>query len=375
MNNPFVILPYASKELFCDRKAELETLVNFVENNTNITFISPRRIGKTGLIYRLFDEISEKKLPLLTFYVDISSSQNVADFNKLLSEAVFITMNKERSKARSFFSALKGVRPVLSFDAVTGAPQVSLNYVNEQQQSQTLAAIFDFLEKQEKRVILAIDEFQTIRDYKGVAMEALLRTYIQPLKNVNFIFCGSKRHIMTDMFVSPRSPFYASTQFMHLEKLDKTIYSEFIKEKFAESKKAINNEAIDFIIDFTRCHTFYTQTLCHNIFATGKNNINISTAKECASSLLKMNEPIYLQYRSVLSALQWKYLIAVAKEGSLSKPMSKEFLGKYGIGTPSSSQRLLSSLLEKEFILEDIKVNSTSYSVYDVFLSRYLERL
>ncbi|MBQ1753022.1 MAG: ATP-binding protein, partial [Paludibacteraceae bacterium] len=83
MNNPFVILPYASKELFCDRKAELETLVNFVENNTNITFISPRRIGKTGLIYRLFDEISEKKLPLLTFYVDISSSQNVADFNKL----------------------------------------------------------------------------------------------------------------------------------------------------------------------------------------------------------------------------------------------------------------------------------------------------
>ncbi|MBQ1752183.1 MAG: hypothetical protein II109_02080 [Paludibacteraceae bacterium] len=88
-----------------------------------------------------------------------------------------------------------------------------------------------------------------------------------------------------------------------------------------------------------------------------------------------MNEPIYLQYRSVLSALQWKYLIAVAKEGSLSKPMSKEFLGKYGIGTPSSSQRLLSSLLEKEFILEDIKVDSTSYSVYDVFLSRYLERL
>jgi hypothetical protein len=55
--------------------------------------------------------------------------------------------------------------------------------------------------------------------------------------------------------------------------------------------------------------------------------------------------------------------------------MSKEFLGKYGIGTPSSSQRLLSSLLEKEFILEDIKVDSTSYSVYDVFLSRYLERL
>ena len=42
-------------------------------------------------------------------------------------------------------------------------------------------------------------------------MEAVLRKHIQHLHNVRFIYCGSKKHTMTDMFTNAKKPFYEST--------------------------------------------------------------------------------------------------------------------------------------------------------------------
>ena len=57
-DNPFILEPYRSKELFCDREEETSRLIEDVENGRNVTLISPRRLGKTGLILRTFDEIA-----------------------------------------------------------------------------------------------------------------------------------------------------------------------------------------------------------------------------------------------------------------------------------------------------------------------------
>ena len=88
MENPFVIKSYKSKELFCDREKELETLIRNFENDTDTTIVSLRRMGKTGLIYRFFDEIKIKSLDILPVYVDIYASRTIADFIKLTAEAV-----------------------------------------------------------------------------------------------------------------------------------------------------------------------------------------------------------------------------------------------------------------------------------------------
>ena len=62
MKNPFVIKPYESKELFCDREEELSLMVQGCINHTDMTLISQRRMGKTGLILRLVDELHETGL-------------------------------------------------------------------------------------------------------------------------------------------------------------------------------------------------------------------------------------------------------------------------------------------------------------------------
>lgn len=375
MDNPFVLSPYAGKELFCDRESELNTLFEIVTNGSNATLISPRRMGKTGLIYRLFDEISSKKLEFDTFYVDIYATQTIDDFIKVFSETVIGRFQKKASLIKKTVGIFSGVKPVLTFDELTGNPQLSLTYGNKEEKLTTLRRIFDFLENHNRKVIVAFDEFQQIREYGEVNMEAELRTYIQPLQNVRFIFCGSKKHLMTDIFANARNPFYASTRYLYLNKIDAEKYANFITRLFAENGKTIDAEAVEFILKFTKRHTFYTQSLCNFIFQHSKRHINLQFAKEEAAKLLKQNENVYLQYRSLLTNQQWNYLKAIAKESSVSQPMSGTFIKKHSIGTPANSQRLLSALIDKDLILDDTTIDQTVYSVYDVFLSRWLESL
>ena len=371
MDNPFSLVPYVSKELFCDRENETKTILEYIFNGSNITLISPRRYGKTGLIYRIFDEIKQKKVGINTCYVDIYATENLEDFIKVLSEAVIASLEK-KTTIKSFFQFLGGLRPMLSYNALTGNPELTMTYLSDHEKQQTLASVLDFIEKQDKKTIVAIDEFQQIRKY-STNMEALLRSYIQPLKNVQFIFCGSKKHIMTEMFTDARSPFYESTRCLYLDKIPRDIYIEFIVAMFARGKKTITEDALEFILDWTKLHTFYTQSLCNHVFMKSGNKIGKDDVLRSAAQILKENEQTFIQWRDLLTSNQWNYLKAVAKEQSLEKPYSTLFLQKYNIGTSANSQRLLETLIDKELILANSTLEGVSYSVYNVFLSRWLE--
>ena len=139
--NPFILEPYKNKELFCDRETETRQIVNYLSNGRNVTLISPRRLGKTGLIYRVFEEIAETRNDTDTIYIDISSSQCVEDFIKLLSESVVSVLNKQ-NKVAAFFNAIGGLRPLITYDAVTGAPEVSLTYRNDRDKELTLKGMY-----------------------------------------------------------------------------------------------------------------------------------------------------------------------------------------------------------------------------------------
>lgn len=371
--NPFVIKGYISKEYFCDRRTELGILLDNIAGNSDTTLISDRRLGKTGLILRLMEEIHDRELPIDTINIDIYATRSLSDFIKVLSEAVLAAYPEKTSTGEKFLHLIRSLRPQLSFDPLTNAPQFSINYQNAEEKEQTLKGLLNFLEGRDCRVLVAIDEFQQIRDYPEKNTEALLRTYTQRFNNVSFIFCGSRKHIMTDMFANSKSPFYSSTKFLNLDKIDRQEYACFITGLFGAGGKRISREAVDFILDWTLRHTFYTQSVCHSVFAETGEEVGLTEVKSVCNTILKLNEPVYLQYRSMLSTKQWNYLIAMAKEGENSHPQSKSFLMKYGIGSASSSARLAASLLEKGLIIDHNEKENTSYRVYDVFLMRWLQ--
>ena len=372
MENPFVLRPYESGELFCDREKETRDIIDDLENGINVTLISPRRYGKTGLVYHVFDELAKKRPSMTLCYCDIYSADNLEGFVKLLSESI-VTNVKAEPTLKKFFSFFSGIRPLVSYDPVSGSPQVSITYQNEGQKLSTLKSIFDFLGSQKKTFVIAFDEFQIIRNFKGVNMEALLRTSIQPLKNVRFVFCGSPKHIMTDMFVNEKSPFYESTHIVYLDKIQPDVYGDFIKKLFGMGSRRIDDDALEFVLEWTCCHTFYVQYLCHRLFRDAGKKITLADVRLSCAEILHEGMNGFLERRNLLTDKQWQFLKAVAKEGSVAQPTAGGFLNKYKLGTAAAVKRIVASLIEKELLLETLSLKGKSYCVYNVFLSRWLE--
>lgn len=375
MENPFIIKSYESKELFCDREEELQLMLRNCINSTDMTLISKRRMGKTGLILRLFDELKDERPDIHTIYFDIFASRNIDDFIKLMAEATMKSFPEKTSMGVKLLKFIKSLRPQLSFDNITGEPQLQIAYQTAHEKEYTLKGLFDFLDHQNEHIVIAIDEFQQIRDYPEQNMEALLRTYIQQTHNLTFIFCGSKKHMMADIFANEKKPFYNSTTFVSLDKISEESYSAFIRRLFSERQRCITDEAIKFILDWTRRHTYYTQQLCHTVYANESLDVTIEDVKKACEQLMKQGEAVYLQYRQMLTDKQWGYLIAVAKEGSVQQITANDFLKNHKIGTPSVSRRLVEALCEKGLINDDVTLEGIVYSLSDVFLSHWMERL
>jgi uncharacterized protein len=368
--NPFLINSYISKDYFCNRENELQVLQRNIENGVNTTLISPRRMGKTGLICRLFDTL-DKEYSLNCIYIDVYATRNVADFLNVFAEAVMKKFPEKTRIGKQFMKLLKGLRPIFTFDTMTGYPQIMFVFQTEMEKEATLQTMLRFVDGQNCDVVIAIDEFQQIATYPEKNIEALLRTSIQLLNNTHFIFSGSQQHTLSEMFMSAKRPFYSSTRLLSLKSIEKSHYKEFITTLFSKSNKHIDEECVDYILDWTKSYTFYTQSVCNRVFSLKIVSLE-SVKKECLQ-LLRENEDVYYQYRKLLTQKQWDFLIALAKEEEVFHVYSGEFLKTYNLGNASGVRRIVSSMLEKEMILEKHTAHEVSYCVYDVFFMRWLQ--
>ena len=180
---------------------------------------------------------------------------------------------------------------------------------------------------------------------------------------------------MLEMFNTASRPFFSSTQTMGLVELQEDKYKAFIRKKFEERKRSIDDEAIDFALSWTLLHTYYTQVICNAVFARGKKKVTVEHVKQACDEQLLLQQATFMQYRSLLSPIQWQLLVAIAKEGLVTEPQAQAFLRKHKIGAASSAQKALNALLDKEMVYSIESVEKTAYRVYNVFLMRWLERV
>lgn len=371
--NPFLITGYYSPDYFCDREKELNLLKKNIGGKNNTTLISPRRLGKSGLILRLFDDL-KKEGNYSTLYVDIFATRNIEDFIKAITDSILKEFPEHTSVGRKFWNFIKGIRPIIRFDQISGLPQVEITYQNEAEKTETLRSLWQFLENQDKPVVIAIDEFQQIREYPQSNMEAILRTEIQHLHNVVCIFSGSKRNMMIDIFSNTKKPFYNSTSFLNLEKIDRKVYADFINFHFLSNNYTISKDDIFYILEFTEGFTYHTQKICNKLYENRKPDIVKDDILLVINELLNENNIQYAQIKELLTTAQWNYLIAIAKGGKIQQPTAQEFIMKYKIGTPANSRRLLKALIDKDLILENLNIKWKDYQLYDVFLKHWLIR-
>ena len=373
IQNPFIIKGYAGKAYFCDREEETQKLVTRALGSSDSAIISPRRLGKSGLVMHVLETIEAEHPEIKTLYTDIYATSSLDDLVENLSSAILATFPAKTRFGKRFMDFMKSIRPYLTFDPLSGIPQFHLDFATPVQKEATLKSIFDLLDDAGTTLVFAIDEFQQITEYPEKNVEALLRTYTQNLHNIRFLFSGSKRRLMTAMFNDATRPFYASVESLSLGKLNRKVYSEFILSMFRKGDRTMEMDALDFVLDWTRIHTYYTQRVCHNLFDTGEKHLTLDIARKVCQDILDGESFNYLQLREILPIQQWRFLIGLAKEEKVTQITANSFISKYKIGSAATSRRAAESLEEKELILKTPSLGETVYEVYDVFFSRWLQ--
>jgi AAA+ ATPase superfamily predicted ATPase len=369
LNNPFLIAGYHSPAYFCDRETESAKIISALQNDRNVSLISPRRMGKTGLIHHVFYRINEQDKDVRCFYLDIFSTQNMHDFVTLFGKAVLGKLDDYSEKiAKQISGFFKSFRPSFTFDAATGIPTVSLNIQPEHAQ-QSLQEIFDYLRESGKRVYIAFDEFQQITDYPDKGVEALLRSYIQFLPNVKFIFSGSKKHLMDVMFSAVNRPFYQSTQKIGLKEIPLDTYRQFAVTLFHSRQKTIDSDVFDLIYSKMSGHTWYIQLILNQLFSLLQDSYSLQDVENLIHEILEEENATFKTYCEIITKGQLRLLKAIASEKKVSGPFEAGFMKKYGLTAPSSVRLALKSLTDKMLVLKD---DDGNYFVYDRFFSLWL---
>ena len=368
-NNPFLISGYYSPEFFCDREQETRTILDALHNGRNVALIAPRRMGKTGLIRHAFYRLKEQQPDIVTFYLDIYSTQSLGDFVRLLAAAVLGKLDSAPQKALSRISRfVRSCRPVFTFDELTGAPKVTIDVAPAEEEN-TLKEIFEYLGSSEKRCYVAIDEFQQIAEYQEKGVEALLRSHIQFLPNVNFIFAGSRQHLMQEMFTSSKRPFYQSTQLLTIGPIQQDEYAGFATGHFAAHGVKLPQEVFNTIYEKYEGHTWYVQCLLNRLYGYDR-DVDMELVSYATEQILAEYSYIYADLLKAYTAGQVRLLKAIAKEGCVKEVLAGDFISTYGLRAASSVSAAMKKLLENELVYQ----TADGYIIYDRFMGEWLRR-
>lgn len=371
LSNPFVTYGYKGSAYFCDRQAETKKVMDGLENERNITLIAPRRIGKTGLIHHVFAQIREQQPDVKCFYIDIFATKNLTQLVNLLAYHIIGKLDSPTHaalrKVSEFFASF---RPTMTFDAQTGMPTFSLDFADNQQE-QTLQRIFEYLQRSGKRCYIALDEFQQIAEYPEGNAEAILRSYIQFLPNVYFIFAGSQQHMMTDMFLSAKRPFYQSSQIVMLGEIDVKTYYRFAAAFFKEIGVDLPMKVFNNLYEELDGQTWYLQATLNRIYANRPDTVTQEDIDDAITELVGEQETAFENYLTSLTNNQSDLITAIAKEQKVASPTASSFLKKYRLKAASSVKTALTALTERQLIYR----YRGNYIVYDRFFAIWLKNI
>jgi len=369
--NPFLIAGYHSPVYFCDRETETAKIISALNNDRNVSLMSARRYGKTGLIQHVFHILTENDSKVVCVYMDIYPTQNLNDFVKTFSENILGKADENLEKSMNKFAAFfKSFRPVLSYDSMSGQPELSVK-IETAMEKNSLQEVFTYLEQSGRRCYIAIDEFQQIAEYPERGTEALLRSYIQFSTNVKFIFAGSRQHLMNEIFLSSKRPFYQSTQLMSLDVVNSDQYYQFALNHFQKAGYTLSEACFNTIYTLFEGHTWYVQALLNRLYEHRKNIDELQFVYEAIQQLLDEYAYSYQELLNAYSSVQVNLLKAVAKEKLVQQINAGVFIAKYGLKNVSSITRALNKLIEKELIYKSEK----GYMIYDRLFGLWLSKL
>ncbi|MDI6792173.1 MAG: ATP-binding protein [bacterium] len=374
MKNPFVYGGEVSGSAFCNREKEIQELIRDIQQGENIIIFSPRRYGKTSLIKRVLEMAGQ--MDILTVYIDLYPAITKQKFVEVYARALAKSI---KGKTETVYETLRGLLPRLVPKVVLKGdegPDFEFSY---DKTADTLPLLDDLLaavrkqaEKKGQQGLVVFDEFQEIANYEDDEIERKMRSIFQTHREISYVFMGSKKHIIFDLFSNPNRPFYKSGKHFPLGKIEKEVLADFVSSKFREGEIEITREMVSEIVDLCEAHPYYVQFLSHILWEEGEEKAEIGREEldTALQKLLKRESGSYITLWDTLSQKQRQIMSALSQEEK-AEVFSSKFLQKYNLGAASSLQKTLKSLMEKDLIEKEDGV----YVMADVFFKRWIRTL
>lgn len=327
-------------------------------------------MGKTGLIHHIFHD-EQIQRDFLCLYFDAFTCGNIEEFTFSLCNCIFRSLKGQVGVFETIPRILKSLELPFQINTKTEQPEISLCLGAINHPEQTLQEAFSFLNSYSKPVILAIDEFQQVASFKHYNAVGFIRGLVQNCCDVRMIYTGSAAHLLSNLFLQGKSPFYQSASMMHLEAISPDVYYRFAKDKFEEAGKTITQEFFDETYKrFSGC-TWYVQSVLNRVFAntlTGQ-TVSSGTLDRTVGILIDEQDVFYRSLLSTLSFTQKALLFAIAKEGTATNPTSAEFTKKHQLPSASSVQSAMRPLVERGILQKTEK----GLKIYDYFFAEWIK--
>ena len=348
MMNPFKFGTIVESSFFTDRRIELQQIKSVLNSENHLILISPRRFGKTSLVVKALQESERKHIML-----NLQSVVSVEDFASRLLKEVFKIYKFEKLKYM-----IKNFRvvPTLSINPMTDGVDVAIQpMVDSRVMIEDVFSLLQMLATEDDRLIVVFDEFQEIKSIDK-NLDRLLRSIIQLHKNINYLFLGSQESMMREIFEKKKSPFFHFGQLLNLDKIPYEDFKLYLYDRLSFMDDA--DRVCDEILDFTKCHPYYTQQLASQVWEKGKNGEKENIVEEAINRLLEFHdlnfERIWLNFNNT----DKRILIWLANN---NKPYT--LLG--------IAQSTISSSL-KRMLKDGYVIKTTEYGVEDPFFRNWI---
>ena len=369
--NPFYYGGRVSGEDFWDRQAEVGELLEDIRSRQHVIIFSQRRLGKTSLVWRVLEEAGKEGL--VPVYVDLYPITSLKEFIEVYAQSIAKALSASEKAIKLMRELFTRLYLSMGVDS-SGNPQWNVGFDRSRELesfNEVISSLESYLQKKKKYGVVVFDEFQQILEANGDKTQRQLRTVIQTHKHTAYLFVGSKKHLIYDMFTNPNLPFYRSGKLFPLESFSPAEILKTVKDRFEKAEVHIDDRALELILEEAECHPYYTQYLCHILYDIMENRkIMPEDIPKAVEFLLKRESTAYMNTWDLLTQRQRQALIVLSQTEPDESPLRTEALARFGISQPSVMIRALKSLIDKDLVDKE----KGSYEIIDIFFKQWIRR-
>ena len=359
--NPFKFSGVVEKPAFCDREKEQKELGRYIGNSQNVLLYSHRRYGKSSLILQIFKDVKGVK----SIYVDLYGTTRVEEFVTALLRGISSVESQMNRLIKIMQEGIRSIGINFGIDPVTGSPTASPVF-NKVAEDKTIDEVFAVLENlsQKAKMVVAFDEFQEVATYGGAAFEKRLRKSIQRHDNISYIFAGSQKHLITEMFKDRNRAFYKLATSYPLGRIETVHYVNWVKHLYQRANRQIDGKLIEDVVQRCENHPMYVQEFFFNVWM--QERLSFGLLDKIEREIVGKRILEYANIWDSLTLNQKRALKLLAGTGG-ENIYAAENLGKYGFRTASQVSAALSKLEEDGIIDKNQK-----WKVHDPFFRKWL---